>query len=351
MSSLQSLLTAAVLFSQTSAIPLMTGFAIHQAIKNSNVLTSGPHSVMNTYTKFGAQPPPDVEQAALATTGAVSANPSEYDSEYLSVIMVGTPYQSYTVDIDTGSAVFSLYAPALGTSGTTLTTTVDIGGTAVTGQAVNLVGKMTDDDGIIGLAFPSANSVKAMKTFYLNAVAQGLPALFTANLKKGKPGNYNFGYINSSEYTGSITYATVSSANGFWEFTGSGYAIGSGAFILSSIDTIADTGTTLLYLPQTVVTAYYNKVSGAVYNSAQGGYTFPCSATLPSITLGIGSYKAVVPGNYVNYAPVSSTVCFGGIQANTGIGFSIYGLVFLKSQFVVFKGTTSPSIGFAAKPV
>jgi hypothetical protein len=99
----------------------------------------------------------------------------------------------------------------------------------------------------------------------------------------------------------------VNNANGFWEFTGAGYAVGSGAFVTSSIDAIADTGTTLLLMDDSIVSAYYAKVSGASYDSTQGGYTFPCSATLPSFTLGIGSYKAVVPGTYMNYAPATGS--------------------------------------------
>jgi Eukaryotic aspartyl protease len=83
-------------------------------------------------------------------------------------------------------------------------------------------------------------------------------------------------------------------------------------------------------------------------DSTQGGYTFPCSATLPDFTLGIDSYLAVVPGNYINYAPAGSN-CYGGIQSSSGVGINLYGDVFFKSQFVVFDGSDTPRVGFAPK--
>lgn len=152
------------------------------------------------------------------------------------------------------------------------------------------------------------------KTFFDNVKSSLASPLFTADLKKGKPGSYDFGYIDASKHTGAISYVNVKSSRGFWEFTGSGYQVGTGSFVSLSIDGIADTGTTLLLLPAAVVKAYYAKVSGASYNSAQGGYVIPCSATLPNLVLGIGSYRATIPGSYINYAAISGSSKF---QART----------------------------------
>ncbi len=175
--------------------------------------------------------------------------------------------------------------------------------------------------------------------------------LFTVDLRKGAPGTYDFGFVDDAKHTGAVTYVNVDSSQGFWTFTSSGYAIGGGALSRSSIRGIADTGTTLLYLPDSIVNSYYRTVQGAKNDQQQGGYTYPCAANLPNISFKIGSYTAVVPGNYITYAPVdaSGRTCFGGLQSSTGIGINIFGDIFLKSQFVVFQGGSSPRLGFASK--
>jgi aspergillopepsin I len=157
-------------------------------------------------------------------------------------------------------------------------------------------------------------------------------------------------YIDSSKYTGNITYVPVDNSQGFWQFTAGGYAIGDGSTSGSIGTSIADTGTTLLYLPSNVVSAYYAKVNGAKNDNSQGGYVYPCSGTLPDFSVKIGGTTFIVPGTDINYAPVdnTNTTCFGGIQANTGIGFNIFGDIFLKSVFVVFdESQSSPRLGFA----
>lgn len=168
-------------------------------------------------------------------------------------------------------------------------------------------------------------------------------------LKHNAPGSYDFGYIDSSKYTGTLAYTNVDNSQGFWSFTADSYSVG-GSGSGSSITGIADTGTTLLLLDDTVVSAYYGQVSGAQNSQADGGYVFPCSATLPDFSVTIAGYQAVVPGAYINFQPVDQTgqTCFGGIQSNAGIGFSIFGDVFLKSQYVVFDAS-GPQLGFAAQ--
>ena len=59
-----------------------------------------------------------------------------------------------------------------------------------------------------------------------------------------------------------------------------------------------------MLLSDAVVADYYAQVIGATNDPNEGGYIFPCNAQLPSFTVTVGGYRAVVPGSYINYAPV-----------------------------------------------
>lgn len=202
----------------------------------------------------------------------------------------------YTWDIE--------YGDGSSASGDVYADKVVVGGVTATSQAVeaatSVSSEFLDDtasDGLLGLAFSTINTVEptAQTTFFDTVSSTLAKKLFTADLKKGAAGAYDFGYIDSTKYTGSITYVNVDSSQGFWQFTAGAYAIGSGATSTSTVGTaIADTGTTLLYLPSALVTAYYKQVSGATNSATYGGYIVPCSATLPSLTLVIGGTKFVV---------------------------------------------------------
>lgn len=252
------------------------------------------------------------------------------------------------------------YGDGSASSGVVYTDQVTVGGLTVPDQAVEAAQRVStsftsdsNNDGLLGLAFSSINTVTPtpQKTFFDNAKAALDAPLFTADLKHGTPGRYNFGFIDQTAYTGDITYTPVDSSDGFWMFSASGYSIGNSTFSSTEISGIADTGTTLLLLPASIAKAYYAKVSGARYDSRQAGYVFSCKANLPDFTFGVGSAKITIPGSYINFAPVDATgaQCYGGIQEDTGIGFAIYGDIALKAAFVVFDGGNSTRLGWASK--
>lgn len=461
------------------------------------------------------------------TEGSVSTTPEQYDTEYLASIQIGTPAQTLPMDFDTGSSdlwVFSsdtpsssisgqaIYSPGKSStaskldgstwkisygdgsssSGNVYTDLVTIGNLSVQSQAVETATQVSSEftadsamSGLVGLAFSSINTVspKAQKTFFDNAMPKLSQPVFTADLKHDVAGSYNFGYIDSSAYTGDLFYVDLfnSSADysGFWSFQSTGYAVGDGSASSSSgtgstgstgstgtstgtgsgstgtssgsgsaptggfggfgsggsssdpfgsgssdggfgdlgdlldnlqqengqsdsstsvwagwfnklmrkdktqarpaarsapptrqhapvtagsaskravsltsasITGIADTGTTLLMLPEQVVSAYYSQVDGAQDSEQEGGYVFSCDATLPDFTFAVGDGQITVPGKYINWSPVdtSNQTCYGGLQSDADIGISIFGDIALKSAFVVFDGGNK-RLGWAAK--
>lgn len=513
-----------------------------------NTATSKKHPAMalaKVYSKYGKEMPTRLRTIVAAhhaskrstSEGSVTNTPVDYDTEYLANIQIGTPAQTLPMDFDTGSSdlwVFSgetatadvngqtLYYPSKSSSaskmsgysweisygdgssssGDVYSDTVTIGNLTVTSQAVEAATTVsseftsdTEMSGLVGLAFSSINTVspKAQNTFFDNAMANLDQPVFTADLKHDTDGSYNFGYIDSTAYTGDIYYVNLynatSSYSGYWSFQSTGYAVGDGSTSTTSASTstsgtgstgtssglgsatttttgssgsdsgsdsgsspfgsssggsssygpgggyggsgnaygsglsedeieneisdelssdwsswfkrlvrkeksearsapptrqhagsstssrsvvpassssntekravtltsttitgIADTGTTLLMLPDEVVSAYYSQVSDAEDSETEGGYVFSCDQTLPDFTFAVGDGQITVPGDYINWAPVdtTNTTCYGGLQSDADIGLSIFGDIALKAALVVFDGGEK-RLGWAAK--
>ena len=200
--------------------------------------------------------------------------------------------------------------------------TVQIGAVTVYQQAVALpqsvsVSMVSDNsDGILGLGFMSMNKIKAsatgdpypQHTWLENALAQLQEPLFTANLKIGQAGYFNFGTIDHTSYRdGTLHYVPLDNSTGYWGFESTTYAIGDGNFQTNNGAhiAVADTGASIFYLDPAVVNAYYGKVTESWLDSTTRQRRIPCSATLPDFHLLIGGQKVSVPGHMLVWQPQS----------------------------------------------
>jgi len=228
--------------------------------------------------------------------GIVTATPEQGDVEYLSPISIGG--QTMNMDFDSGSsdlwvfntqlaaasqtghtnfdptkstsfkmitgASFTIsYGDGSGAAGNVGTDTVDIGGATVTSQAIELATAVstsfvqdTQSNGLVGLAFSKLNTVKPtpQKTFFDNAKASLAMPVFTADLARTPWRIYLRCHRTRPSFNGSLTWATVNTTNGFWQFSSSKFQVGTGAAMtVAGGQAIADTGTTLMLANAAVV--------------------------------------------------------------------------------------------------
>jgi len=226
-------------------------------------------SMQKAYARYAVVVPPAIQVAAsapvavpaaenIATTpttasdtavpvqsGSVTANPEQYDEAYLCPITVG--HMNMNIDFDTGSSdlwVFSsdlpanmqgthaLYRHLYGTqnvgeswaisygdgstaAGTVWTDRVIVGGVTATTQAVEVATIVSTTfqtglaDGLLGLGFDNINQVKPTPVpQFMDNIASSLPEdIFTVSLKAGQAGDFDFGFIDPTKYTGEIAYS------------------------------------------------------------------------------------------------------------------------------------------------
>lgn len=369
-----------------------------------------PMEMLKAHTKYVESLPPWLQRAVdknpdmkakfkiylqdMGETGTVSASPPPfYDIQYVVPVDIGTPPQRTMLNLDTGSSdlwTFTtdtyepfvdeqilydphssstsqelegeswsvMYGDGAGASGIVYKDKVQLGETSFDEQAVQsavhvsyAIAQDSFSSGILGMAFGEANTVRPtqQKTYLENVQDDLEQPLFTVNLQKGKPGNYNFGYIDESEHTTEISYVPIEEGTPFWKVPMSGYQVGSNRpFTQYPWSGVVDTGTTLLLVPDAIIKDYYSTIPGAHFDPYLGMMVFPCKVVAPDFTFGFDGYRGTVPGHYVNYGQATQSDCYGGIQSSEGIGMAIIGDVLLKAQFVVFD-IGNRTVGFAGK--
>lgn len=297
---------------------------------------------------------------AAAGTGLVAATPEQGDVEYLAPVNIGG--QTLNLDFDSGSsdlwvfntqlatasqtghtlydpkkstslkmiqgATFSIsYGDGSGAAGNVGTDTVNIGGATVTEQAIEMATAVStsfvqdaNNNGLVGLAFSKLNTVKpqAQKTFFDNVMPSLAMPVFTADLRKNAVGSYQFGAIDNTKFNGTMQWVPVNTTMGFWQFSSTKFAVGTGAPQAGNPagQAIADTGTTLIIADPTVVNGYYSQIPSAKNNAQAGGVTVDCNAQLPDLMLEVGTVMARVKGTDINFAQVQGNSKFSSRGLN-----------------------------------
>ena len=225
------------------------------------------------------------------------------------------PSKSTTVAEMQGSRFNVSYGDRSFARGPVVIDTVDIGGATVDKQAVGIPNTVSrsfiadvHSNGLVGLAFSSINTVRPerQKTFFDNVLPDLSQPVFTASLRAGVAGAYEFGNIDTSLFQGELATVPVDTTRGFWQFDSVQFAVGDGApqtTPTGSSTAIADTGTSLMLMDDEVVAAYYEQVEGAQQSPEVGGFVFPCTSGLPDLKVAVGgNYTATVSGKLMSFA-------------------------------------------------
>ncbi|KAJ3499295.1 hypothetical protein NLG97_g443 [Lecanicillium saksenae] len=360
-----------------------------KAVYRHNDIHLGRH-MARAYQKFGIPVPEDVlaatkfetdDSSIKKTHGIVASRPDEFDTEYLSLVDIGTPPQRVNLLFDSGSSdlwVFSSelpqdqvdgqrlfnpaksrtasllegltwhaeYADLSDAQGVVYNDVVTVGNLTVQNQAVEVARKVSQDfvsdpesSGVMGLSFGYGNNVEPTQqnTWFNNILPNLTQGLFTANLHYKADGNYNFGYIDPDEHIGEMVYTPVDDTYGSWMFNVSGYKIGNKSFQPQTLFSLADTGTTLLLLPEDITKSYYEDVEGAYLDTKQPGWAFNCNAELPDFSFAVKNELFTIPGRYIKRGPVRGRKgkCKGAIQKSPR-EYPLFGCTALQVALVAF---------------
>ncbi|KAF8935301.1 aspartic proteinase IV [Dissophora ornata] len=332
--------------------------------------------------------------AAAGGSGKVSLTDVGPDSEYYGQVMVGSPPQKILLDFDTGSSDIWFptstctttackahhrfntgksstykkdgrtwqiaYGDKSTASGILGSDIVSVGGVKVR-QTIGLATQesaqfaRSPQDGLFGLGFNTIESVQGVKTFMDNAIsskALALPvvSVFLPSVRRngGKGGNFLFGAIDHTRYTGALTYVPVT-RKGYWQVAIQGLSFNTKSLGQAS-EGIVDTGTTLIILGDAAAAAVHKNIKGAVNSAQDGGWLVPCSLTTSKDTISfkMGGKNFQVPLADLAWDPIStgSTTCFSGVQGGQN-DLWILGDVFIKNNYCVFDQSSTPSIGIA----
>ncbi|KAI0693994.1 protease [Cerioporus squamosus] len=308
----------------------------------------------------------NVTSADLSARQAESLTDEANDEYWAGPIAIGSNKQSFLIDFDTGSS--DLWVPSVNCTSSTCngkhkydaapsTTSVRKSGTFQIsyGDGSSVSGPVyTDTVTVAGVTARGQyfSPVTTLSSSFAGEAMDGIlgmaPACFAFKLAKSGSELY-LGGTNSQLYTGSIEYHSVT-GSGFWQIGSAKVLVGSKT-VVSSIQTVIDSGTTLIYGPPSQVQTFYKSIPGSqVYDAKNGFYSFPCNAVPSNVAFSWGGKSWTISAANMNLGRVSTTQCAGAIVGqDLGLGNNVWlvGDSFMKNVYSVFSFDKN-AVGFAS---
>ncbi|KAJ7178212.1 acid protease [Mycena filopes] len=331
-----------------------------------------------------------MQQRAVAKRQSEKLTDEDDDEEWAGTISVGTPAQKFLIDFDTGSSdlwipssactsstcsakskykatssstgvkktgTFSIeYGDGSTVSGPVYTDTVTVAKIAAKKQYFSPVTTLSSSfsgdpiDGILGLAFPAISNLNENPFFNTADAAGSVDANQFGFYLAASGSELYLGGTNDALYTGEIEFNAVDSSGGFWQATGAKAKVGTKS-VVTGIETIIDSGTTLAYGPPADVKKIFAAVTGSkVFDATNGYYSFPC-ATPPSISFNYGGKDWTISADNINLGvtKTGSKDCVASLAAqDLGLGTNVFllGDAFMKNVYTVFD-FDQEAVGFA----
>ncbi|KAF9163365.1 hypothetical protein BGX20_001359, partial [Mortierella sp. AD010] len=379
---LVSLAAAVLVFTEASPIkiPPKHGHAIPLS-RNPNYKHNTKAQINKMQARYGHRSGTKILDG---TTGTVPLTNVNHDVEYYGNVSVGTPAQVFKLDFDTGSSDIWFPSSTCTTSGCKAHNRFDasksstykkdgrtwkisygdkshasgiLGSDIVSVGGVSVrqtIGLATDEsaqfarspeDGLFGLAFNTIESVSGVKTFMDNAIAAGalsqpVVSVFLPSFRRngGIGGEYLFGGIDSTKYSGDLTYIDVDQ-QGYWQIPMDDITY-NGSSLGQYSEGIVDTGTTLIIVGEDAAEAIHDNIKGAVFTPATSTgsayWSVPCSLqhSTDNVGFSLGGKIFNVPVADIAYEDLGdgSGNCYSGIQGGQD-GLWILGDVFIKNNY------------------
>ncbi|EPQ32402.1 uncharacterized protein PFL1_00598 [Pseudozyma flocculosa PF-1] len=308
------------------------------------------------------------EHLEKRATGSVPLTDVSNELLWTGKIAYGTPAQSFNIDFDTGSsdtlvnagtyrpgssstsvktskAFSTAYGDGTTAKGTVYTDALTIGGLTASRVAIGLSTTtfVTDSAGISGMAFPNlAQFGSAYPPFFYSLKNQGKlnAGVFQFTLAKTGSSLY-LGGTDASKYSGSFTWSPVDSSQGFWLTSASVNGL--------SIDSIVDTGTTVIVAPTNEAQSLFNRLGLDTFtqdNQLYGAYD--CNSP-PRVTFNYSGKAITLSGDTVKFGTTTDGSCvLSVVGGDVGISAWVTGDSLLQNTVAAFDVDNS-RVGFATK--